>query len=426
MKKFYIVYLIILVIGCKQEDIDSDKFVMRAANPKATIDDGSVQLHLDNYAATEYVLLPYERVKPDKFDIYISKNDLSNFHKLIELEYDEICSYTIDELQNGSPCFFYVVSKKKGYKSITSDTIMVVPNKRKEFEILQATQQSGGDAHTLFNVSVAHQKNKIAYSDAYYSWEGGSDCCMGISVIISNMDGSEKELVDIDSYHPCWSPGNDKIVFHTEKGEINQGDGMPSQIALYDCETKSITKLTEGNDYNYAPVFAANGEFLLYQSSKKANTPDIYATNIWMMNLKTLEDFQITDVAKTSLLTVERPCWIDNDRFLFHGINSEGKSQLYESSVSNKQINKVFDSLWSDYTPSISPDQKKIAFISNRSGYNQVWIYDMDAKRYYQITGYTLQESIDRYWCNIEWLDNVTIVFTYNSSQYLLLKQKVT
>ena len=89
-------------------------------------------------------------------------------------------------------------------------------------------------------------------------------------------------------------------------------------------------------------------------------------------------------------------------------------------------MSKVFESQWNDYTPSISPDQKKIAFISNRSRTNQVWIYDIDNKTYSQITGYSNDEygeSVEPTWNTIQWLDNSTITFTINDNQFV--KQRI-
>lgn len=394
---------------------DNEKYVMWTPCPIATIDDGAVQLNWLNYSIYNKILLPFEWVSPDKFDIYISESETSKFRKLIELKNDESYSYTSDKLQNGKPYLFYVVSKKNGFKSLYSDTVMAVPNKRKEFEILQISNDL---VHTLWNVSIARQKNKIAYVDQYI-WDctaSANGLCMDHSVFISNIDGSEKELVGISGRNPHWSPANDKIVYWSEKGHVQT-------IELYDCETKSNTRLTVGNDRNLAPVFSGNGEFLLFQSSK--NAPDKYTTNIWLFNLKTFDSFQITDISKTSLRTVEYPYCIDNDRFLFHGIYPGEKYQLFESSVSKKQINKVFSSKWNDCTPSISPDQTKIAFISDRTRIYQIWIYHIVSKTYSQITGYSNGESIGQY-TNIEWVDNSTIMYTIYSNEGLqLVKQRV-
>ena len=279
-------------------------------------------------------------------------------------------------------------------------------------------------------VSVAQQKNKLAYQEIFGERYSDITTVSAFRIVISNMDGSERELVNTNTnnFSPCWSPANDKIAFHTqEKNEEFKSKYyyQPSQIALYDYETKTISQLTHGDECNLTPVFSKNGAFLLFQSTK--NAPDIdltrmelIPTNIWLINLKTLESFQVTDISKTSLVAVQQPYLIDNDRFLFTGIYPDGKRQLFESSVSEKQINPLLDSQWNDYAPSISPDQTKIAFISDRSGMEQVWIYHIDSKKYTQITGYSTDESVR---ANIEWLDNSTIVFTIRGNK--LVKQKV-
>jgi len=419
MKKYLVLCFLAIFFNCEHEKMaDTEKFRMWCASPIATIDDGKVHLKWGG-GMYDYLLRPYEIVEPDKIDVYISENGMSNFRKLVELENDGSYSYTVEKLQNGKPCYIYFVSKKKGFKSLSSDAIMVIPNKKTAFEILQKCEEE--HIPRLSNVSIAHQKNKIAYVDKYYYWEEGSNCCMEVSIFISNMDDSEKELVRINGYSPSWSPANDKIVFHFDATH-NIGI-FPAQIAMYDCETKTITQLTHDNYYNYAPVFSKNTNSLLFQSSQ--NTPGTYETNIWLMDMQTHQTSQITDISKTSLRTVERPCWIDNDRFLFHGAYSEEKNQyqLFESSVSKKQISQIFESQWNDYNPSISPDQKKIAFISNRSGMNQVWIYHINSKTFSQITGYSDNESVEPVWNNIDWLDTSTIVYAINENQ--LVKQSV-
>jgi len=396
--------------------VDTENIHLMCARPISFIEDSKVLLKWGP-SMIPYILLPYEIAEPDKIDIYISENVKSNFKKIADLENGGDFSYTVDKLLNGKPYYFYLVSKKIGFSPLNSDTIMVVPNKKKEFEILQTCEES--HMSRLSNVSLAKQKNKIAYVDRFYSWNGGTNCCMSVSVLISNIDGTEKELVEINSNSPSWSPENDKIAFHFDA--IQNVGWIPAQIALYDCETKSVTQITHDDFYNYSPVFSDNGELLLFQSSR--NTLGTYETNIWLMNLKTNDLFQITDISQSSLTTVERPCWIDNDRFLFHGVSLDGDYKLFESSISKKQINKLFDSQWNDYIPSISPDDKRVAFISNRSGTNQVWIYHFDRKTYSQITGYSMHESVEHTWNKIEWIDKTTILFTLNDNQ--LIKQKI-
>ena len=431
--KIFLLALVICAYCCSSEQEDmvgTEKFRLWRACPISTIDDGKVHLKWGPVMERgPYCPTCPKDVDADIIEIYFSENEMSNFRKVIELKNGGDYSYVVDRLQNSKSYFFYLVSKKKGFVSLISDTIMAVPNKRKGFEILQTSDPE----HTprLSSVSIALQKNKIVYVDHYYTYSCPQwGTCMSTVIFMSNTDGSERELITNNTdgfphsngYNPRWSPTNDKIVFHFD-GISNVG-WIPAQIAMYDFDTECITRLTEDNNYNYSPVFSKSGEYLLYQSSK--NTLATYETDIWFMNLKTLESFQITDVSKTSLRTVERPNWIDNDRFLFHGIYHGEKYQLFESSVSNKQITKVIESKWNDYTPSVSPDQTKIAFVSNRSRIPQIWIYHVVNKTYIQLTGYIDTEESVNPNNHIEWLDNSTIMFSLGSSQgFQLVKQKI-
>lgn len=413
MKKFIIISLILLVLGCqKEETLIDDGTVIWRPIPVATIDKNQIQLNWLNYSIFNDILLPYTFVNPDNFEIYISKGTPDDFTKLIEVNNDESYSYQIANLENGQSYYFYVISKKKRYSSLVSDTIMVIPNPLPQTENLITIDNS----HTITSVSLSPQKNKIAYVDKFYSWDGGENCCMAVAILTSNLDGSGTELIEINAHEPYWSPNDDKIVFRSESNDI--------QIALYDFETKSITELTDGNGVKYAPVFSKNGEFILFESPSNSNVdyPGYIPSNIWMLNTNTSETTQITDISSLNLKKAGRPNWIDNDRFLFNGTGVDYKSQIYESSITTKQVTQKIVSDWNDYCPSISPDNKNIAFISDRSGSNQIWLYSVETGSLKQLTGFASLGDVDRWWNRIEWMDNSNILFTLNDNQLIKLK----
>ncbi len=413
MKKFIIISLILLVLGCQKEEtlIDDGTVIWRPV-PVATIDKNQIQLNWLNYSIFNDILLPYTFVNPDNFEIYIAKGTPDGFTKLIEVNNDESYSYQIANLENGQSYYFYVISKKKRYSSLVSDTIMAIPNPQPQTENLITTDNS----HTITSVSLSPQKNKVAYVDKFYSWDGGENCCIAVAILTSNLDGSGTQLIEVNAHEPYWSPNKDKIVFRSESDDM--------QIAIYDFETNNITELTDGNGEKYAPVFSKNGEFILFESPKNSNIdyPGNTPSNIWMFNTNTSETTQITDISSLNLKKAGRPNCIDNDRFLFNGTGVNYKSQIYESSITTKQVTQKIVSDWNDYCPSISPDNKNIAFISDRSGSNQIWFYSVETGSLKQLTGFASLGGVDRWWNRIEWMDNSNILFTLNDNQLIKLK----
>lgn len=417
MKKYFFLGLIIALFGCdkNEEPILTNKGNLWMPNPVAIIAEDQVQLRWTGGVYLHALNFPGVYVEPDFFEIYISKDDYPNFVKLVKLKNNHMHEYTITGLTEEKPVYFYVTSMKEGYEKIITDTIMAVPGKETETVVL-FSKGSGGSPTT---VSRAHNISKIAYVDQGYYWENGENCCMAVSILISNIDGTEAELLDNFCYEPDWSPDDKKIAFRTEKGEVNTDSGMPSQIAIYDCDSKVITKLTNDAANNYTPEFSMNGELIMYQSSRGVSGDK---TNIWLVDLNTLEHRQLTDLATAGFVSFGKTSWIDDESYLFHAQQSNYKNNIFRSSINSPAIEKVFDSYWNDYCPVMSPDGKKIAFFSDRSGSSEVWLYDLVTSKFRQLTGFTEESYINGWWSKLEWIDNQTIAYTMGDRKYVIQK----
>ena len=413
VKNFIIFILILASFSCKKEEKIPANTRLSGPGLSSLIDDKKVTLtYFSQFHAD--ILLPYQLVEPDYFDIYESEGQLNSFKEIIELKNDNIYKYTLVGLNNGTPYYFYVVGKKEGYKSLYSDTIMIIPNQKLTFDTLVTINNN----HSISSVSYSPVANKVAYVDKSYAWNGGANCCMAESIILSSTDNRNSELLAIDSYDPDWSSNGDKIVF----AEETLGQGYYSQIAIYDVASKVITKLTNDITYTYNPSFSPSNGKLLYQSNK--NRPDINSTNIWLMDLRTFNTELIIDLSKTNFVDISRPVWMDENDFIFQGTNSNTRTSIYKSSILTKKIEPLITSGWNDYNAAISPNADKIAFISERSGSEQLWLYSLQTKEYKQLTGYDENDYFDGNWTKINWMDNNQLLFSFgdNSLTKVLLK----
>jgi Tol biopolymer transport system component len=398
--------LILGSFSCKKDvKIPADSR-LRAPSLSSLIDDKKVTLKYFSQFIPD-VFSSYTLVDPDYFDIYESEGQLNKFNEVIELKNDNIYEYSLNDLNNNSTYYFYIVGKKEGYKSLYSDTIMVIPNQKLTYDSLITFNNN----HSISSVSYSPAANKVAYVDKNYAWNGGANCCMAESIILSSNDNKDSELLATFSYDPNWSSNGDTIVFAAE----TQGHGYYSQIAVYDLTSKVITKLTNDTTYYYNPSFSPSDGKLLYQSNK--NRPHINSTNIWMMDLSTLKTELIIDLSKTNFVNVSKPDWMNENDFIFQGTSLNNVTSIYTSSLVTKKIEPLIASRWNDYNATISPNADQIAFISDRSGNEQLWLYNLQSKEYKQLTGYDDNDYFDGNWTKIDWIDNNQLLFTFGDNR---------
>ncbi len=405
MKKLKLILILFTIafFSCKKED----DAILLVPMPMAFIGDMVVHLKWsDDNCCDEGKNIPV--ITPDVLEIFVSDEPYSNRTRSMgEVNFNEK-SCTLDGFVNGKPFYIYLLAKKKGYESQKSEMIMVVPNKRKEHEyILQGTENQ-----CFWDLAISPDGTKIAYVDNH---DGIHSTML---LLTANIDGTNVQTIAKNSYKPSWSPDGTKIAFHTEDGESNIGNGLPSQIAIYDCNTKAITKLTSGIYHNCCPSFSDDGTSLVYQSDEDSHNFG-NSRNIITLNLQTLSKKQYSAVRGI----YEFPIYYF-DHFLFSG-------NFLHSSRNVIGIHSAFDvgdfvtSFRNDYRPSLSPDKKRVAFISDRSGLPQVWVYEIETNRYMQVTGYDEDDYV-RYtytWTKINWIDDATLIFTLDDNK--VLRQKI-
>jgi len=62
-------------------------------------------------------------------------------------------------------------------------------------------------------------------------------------------------------------------------------------------------------------------------------------------------------------------------------------SNVYKYELNSPDLSLLLQSQWDSKVPVISPDGKKMAFVTNRTGASEVWVKDLESNKFYQVTG---------------------------------------
>jgi Tol biopolymer transport system component len=405
--KYLIIISLTLLFAC-DEDNETRPQQIWEPKPVGVIGDGKVSLGWLNGVIFTLLYRPYDFVAPNKFEIYISEDDLSNFTKLAELDNDESYSYTVNNLKNDIPYYFYMTSIKRGFETLVSDTIMIIPNKERKYNELFT--QSGNNS--TVSAALSNSKDKIAYVNLNHNYEASGTAINKPALTVANLDGSNKKIIDIDSYNPNWSPDDSKIIFRSNKKVLYSDGEFIQNLAYYDYEMDSIKQLINDVDYQiFTPVYSEDGNRILFLSTEDDDNNSNF--NVWLMDLKSYEKTKITTL-NSGFKDFRWVQWIDNENMIFNAIANNYKYRIFKSPISYFNYEPFFESQWDDFSPSLSPDKSKLAFFSDRSGALEIWIYYIDDKKYKQVTGYEDNFGFYQDWNKINWYDNERIILTIN------------
>ncbi len=393
MKKiFYIIIGITLFISCLKEEKPDESYFW---SPLTVLErnDGSIKLYLiDPRPFTEYATIPSD---PETFEIYYSLDgETFTMHTSMQASIGDV---VIDQLTNGQPYYVFVKSMKSGLKSVYSDTLMTIPTASEQPE-----QMFGNLLYTMRNVVISYDQQYLA---------GKSDDLNGWNLLSIDLGTNMVRTVDEVAFRPNWSPVDNKMVYISEV--LTSYAAYPDQLRLYNAETYEDTLLLEidYNDYYaMAPLFTSDAEKIIYLSSEDNEAANMY--DLWEIDLETYTTTRLTTYNNNSDFYFQGTLSLspDDTEVYFDVINADTEQyDIYKYNMNTELAEPFISSGWRDFDPSLSPDGTKLAFVSTRSGTDEIWLYDITGDAYKQITGGPGYGFDSRY-SYIQWLGNSEIL----------------
>jgi Tol biopolymer transport system component len=182
-----------------------------------------------------------------------------------------------------------------------------------------------------------------------------------------------------------WSPDGKKIALAAKAGEQDA-------ILLIDVEKGDQEKLTFGLDGIFSVDWSAQGDKLAFVGNKDHRS-DIYMYDLAAKQLTNLTNDVFSDAdpawspdGKTVYFSSDRGTASDGSEAMKRQWDY-GQQDLYSVDMASLSITRITDWLNSDETSVVvSPDGKKLLFVSDRSGINNIYELELETKKTRPIT----------------------------------------
>ena len=181
---------------------------------------------------------------------------------------------------------------------------------------------------------------------------------------------------------PWWSPDGERIAF------TSQRDGKPD-IFLMNRDGSAQKRLTDSVAADGRVRFSPDGKKIAYYSFRDQPLGFLWAANLDMSEAKpVLGEIDQSDPKAECAGGFPGGWFPDGKRILFHGANGETKAlQICSANADGTDIKVIFSEPdTASFFPTLSPDAKKIAFVTNRDGDDEIYVIGADGKGLRRIT----------------------------------------
>lgn len=358
--------------------------------PAITIEKGNSEARIVLSDPTMFTQYAYPGpASPSHFTIMISE-DLENFSAYQTVNETVL----IKDLVNEKPYYFFVTAHRRHFHSVNTDTLVIIPSlalERKDYT------PSPDSPFERYSTSFDQSFGLYRVNDKYYQFNS------------SNPDAVH--LVDDRSYYARWSSNTNQLVYI--KDTLINSVSYPYSLNIYDSETQAATKLLTISYGDYLasnPLFTPDGSKITFLSSE--GTADENTYDLWSFDLTTDKKIKLSNFEGTGFVTYGKFLWDESGEELYlDGAYHMLTTDIYKFNVTTKLLTPVIVSKWADKSPAISPDGNIIAFVSARSGDDELWTYNLTTSKYRQITGESDYDFDSRY-SEVQWLDNERLLFS--------------
>ncbi len=427
---FFLLCSSIFYTGCEESVVDFNKdapvsikmpsiLKNSCTSIIATRKDAAVDISLTYFDPAWYKIGIDYTAYPDYYEVYLSNDGGDNWEMVRTIDTSYINkSFAISGLTNDELYYVYLKEVNNQIKETKNTNVAIfIPSSYKPSynQIL-----STGYYDDLYTFDLNRINRNIVYATKSYEFKPGYSAA---SVFFSG-SGSEPQLVDIKCWFPAFNSSGSKISYSSDKDEIFDGKLLPEHIVIYDVMSKTPDRITSGYSVNRYPVWSPDNSLIAFSSSEKSDE----SLRIAIINLEThvQKILQTESGLSQNILSYSqvRPAWSADGKHIYFTLRSSSDDNLYPGYYDIYRLSSiggipepVFNSNRIECTPSISPDNTKLAFIADYNGRLNIWVYNLIDSKFHQTFDNELYD-FSEVWTQIKWRDNNTILYTSRSGIY--------
>lgn len=165
-------------------------------------------------------------------------------------------------------------------------------------------------------------------------------------------------------------------IFSTQLAFVSKVNGN-KEIFVCDFDGQNIRQITFHKSISISPAWSFDGKYLAY-TSYVAGNPDLY--------IHSLNEMKQIAVVNRSGVNIT-PEWLPDTFALAATLSFSGDQEIYLILGNGEVREPALTQSWGiDVSPTFSPDGKRMAFVSKRSGTPQIFIKELSTGRLSRLT----------------------------------------